>query len=63
MLFLDRGFPSGNGISLQGFKGQVIFLDKVQHTRTIQAIYGYGQVKLKVNWPDKFENSNIWLKC
>ena len=49
MLFLDRGFPLGNGISLQVFKGQVIFLDKLQHTRTIQAIYDYGQVKLKVN--------------
>ena len=63
MLFLDRGFPLGNGISLQDFKGQVIFLDKVQHTRTIQAIYGYAQVKLKVNWLDKFEKFKIWLKC
>ena len=54
---------SGGGISLQGFKCQVIFLDKVQHTCTIQAIYGFGQVKLKVKWLDKFEKSKIWLKC
>ena len=60
MLYLDRGFPLGNGISLQDFKGQVIFLDKVQHTRTILALYGYGQVTLKVNWQDKFEKSKIW---
>ena len=29
----------------------------------LQAIYGYGQVKLKVNWLDTFEKSKIWLKC